>query len=102
MCMNIFQKRKKKEYDNIHLLNMFNRFENVQKNKLGLNSTFNIPMSMNEALSSAIPIWVLLGLTEEEYYEKHPLQRPAKQGLISANDKEEQKESDLQFPISDE
>ena len=79
---------------------MFNRFDDVPKNKLGFNSTFTIPLSMAEALDSAIPIWVLLGMTAEEYYEKHPLQRPAEKQVVE--EEKEQKpetEEETQFPV---
>ena len=79
---------------------MFNRFDDVPKNKLGFNSTFTIPLSMAEALDSAIPIWVLLGMTAEEYYEKHPLQKPV-QNKVEEEEKEQKLEieEETQFPV---
>jgi hypothetical protein len=53
-------------------------------------------MSMAEALDSAIPIWTLLGMTAEEYHEKHPLQKPV-ENKIEEEEKEQKPET--QFPV---
>ena len=78
---------------------MFNRFDDVPKNKLGFNSTFSMPMSMAEALDSAIPIWILLGMTKQQYHEKHPLQKPV-ENKIEEEEKEQKPETEeTQFPV---
>lgn len=74
---------------------MFNRFQEVPKNKLGFNSTFNMPMSMAEALDSAIPIWTLLGMTADEYFQLHPLQRPVKNIPEQEEEKKETEQEEV-------
>ena len=51
-----------------------NRFEEADRTKLGklFKSTFDMPSTMADNIEHALPIWVLLGLTEEEYSEKYP------------------------------
>ena len=78
---------------------MFNRFEEVPKNKLGFNSTFSMPMSMAEALDSAIPIWSLLGISAEEYHEKHPLQKPVENKVEEEGKEQKPETEETQFPV---
>ena len=51
----------------------FNRFDEVVANKLGEIQKKNTaqPGHFESVMASAIPIWTLLGITEEEYYEKY-------------------------------
>ena len=51
----------------------YNRFEEVVANKLGEIQKKNTaqPGHFESMMSSAIPIWTLLGITEEEYYKKY-------------------------------
>jgi hypothetical protein len=53
----------------------FNKFEEVLANKLGEIQT-KTSYNIETILANAIPIWVLLGLTEEEYNIKYPSNPP--------------------------
>ena len=52
-----------------------NRFREPIENKHGLlnmfKSNYYIPVSMNQAMGQALPIWELIGLTEEDYLKKY-------------------------------
>jgi hypothetical protein len=52
---------------------MYNRFKNSNVSKLGFQSVNHSGLSpmMQSGLSSAIPIWELLKMTEEEYIAKY-------------------------------
>ena len=68
-----------------------NRFEEADRTKLGklFKSTFDMPSTMADNIEHALPIWILLGLTEEEYSEKYPSEVSAE---IIEDVKEDQKE----------
>ena len=56
-----------------------NKFEESDSTKLGklFKSTFDMPMSLSESFESAVPIWKLLGLSENEYKLRyHPDAEP--------------------------
>ena len=71
-----------------------NRFEEADRTKLGklFKSTFDMPSTMADNIEHALPIWVLLGLTEEEYSEKYPSEVSAE---IIEDVKEDQKEEEV-------
>ena len=54
------------------------RFEEPYKMKLGdilktfTTSTFAMDTTVDAAIGDASPIWVVLGITEEEYYIRYP------------------------------
>ena len=50
-----------------------NRFEKNTANKFGdvFKSTFQCPQNMMSTVDQAIPIWVFLGMTEEQYKLKY-------------------------------
>ena len=54
------------------------RFETPVKMKLGdilkttPSSTYIMDTDIQTVMSDALPIWELLGITEEEYYKKYP------------------------------
>ena len=56
----------------------FNKLEKVEENKFGNIkelienfSTATKPQNLDDDMSDAVPIWVLLGLTEKAYREKY-------------------------------
>ena len=69
---------------------VFNKLEKLEDNKFGNIkeiienfSTVTVPRSIAEDMNNAIPIWVLLGLTEEEYKIKYQPDTPVEE---SSND----------------
>lgn len=48
----------------------YNKFSNYDSNKLGkeLRILSNLSNTMKAGISSAIPIWEILGLTEDQYH----------------------------------
>ena len=53
--------------------NSHNKFQHNSNSKLGmeLKNSANLTNIMKAGISTAIPIWQMLGLTEEEYNEKY-------------------------------
>ena len=54
-------------------MNANSRFEKNTANKFGdvFNSTFHCPSNMGMCVDQAIPVWVFLGMTEEQYKLKY-------------------------------
>ena len=80
----------------------FNRFEEVIQNKLGEIQNNNKPdysTQFSSAMSTAIPIWVLLGITEEDYNEKYqatPTTTPQEEPASSGDKEPESKDTEAQ------
>jgi hypothetical protein len=59
----------------------YNKFEEVLQNKLGEiqnKNNLNYSAHLDTAMANAIPIWTLLGITEEDYNAKYqPTPLPA-------------------------
>ena len=56
-------------------MNANSRFEKNTENKFGdvFKSTFQCPQNMMSTVDQAIPIWIFLGMTEEQYKLKYCL-----------------------------
>ena len=54
-------------------MNANTRFEKSTANKFGdvFKSTFQCPQNMMSTVDQAIPIWIFLGMTEEQYKLKY-------------------------------
>ena len=65
----------------------YNRFEEAVANKLGEIQTKDTPFSahIDSVMSSAVPIWVLLGITEEEYNIKYCPVQPEQEQISNLN-----------------
>jgi hypothetical protein len=65
---------------------VYNKLEKLEDNKFGNIkeiienfSTVTVPRSIADDMNNAIPIWVLLGLTEEEYKIKYQADPPVEE-----------------------
>ena len=67
----------------------YHRFDNPNTNKYDFHNDFKF--NIKEAMSDAIPIWQLEGLTKEQYYNKYPIIPLWK--LLKFNNEEEWLES---------
>ena len=63
---------------------IFNKMDKIEENKFGnikeafeSFSTATKPQSLDDDMNQAVPIWMVLGLTEEEYKAKYQPDSPA-------------------------